>query len=265
MSETDGLLTADNPPASGENWKDSVAKEVRFSADGNDKLARFENPGSLAMSYLEMEKMASGKVKLPTDASAPEDVSAFYQKLGRPDSAEGYTLPQLAEGQVFDEAFLGEMRTVAHEAGVTDKQFGGLLAKYIGIQAQTQEAQLAADNAEAETTTQALQKEWVGDYDKNLEISKRALRELVPDEMKDQLVGLMTEKNLDNNVLFIKFLHSVGAKTLDDSYVKGDKIPEKKDDYQPKYINSPEQYRNDETEEGAKARTWFTTNKGFVY
>ena len=265
---TEGLLTEsteNSSQTSGEtNWKDSVAKEVRFSADGNDKLARFENPGSLATSYLEMEKMASGKVKMPTDTSAPEEVSAFYQKLGRPDNAEGYTLPQLTEGQTFDEAFLGEMRTVAHDSGVTDKQFSGLIAKYMAVEAQAQEAQLAAENAEAETTTQALQKEWVGDYDKNMEISRRALRELVPDEMKDPLVALMTEKNLDNNSLFIKFLHSVGAKTLDDTYIKGEKVPEKIDDYVPKSPNSPEQYGNADDEDSVKARAYFRA-RGHVY
>ena len=117
------------------------------------------------------------------------------------------------------------------------------------------------------TTVEQLQKDWVGDYDKNLEVSKRTLRELVPDDLKEPLVELMKEKNLDNNIVWIKALQSIGAKMLDDTYVKGD--PPKGDkgdvDYIPKYINSPEQYKNDETEEGAKARAWFTVNKGFQY
>ncbi len=256
----EGLLTADNPPAGGEvtDIFASVARDARFSNDGNDKLARFkDDPALLATSYLEQEKMNSGRVKMPTDASTPDEKSAFYQKMGRPDNAEGYTLPQLADGQAFDDAFLGSMRTVAHESGVSDKQFGGLMEKYMAYQEQVEDAKIAASNAEAETTTQELQKEWVGDYDKNLEISKRALRELVPEAIKDDFVKLLTDKDLVNNLVFIKGLYSIGAKMLDDTLEKGTPLKKEEGDYVPKYVNSPTMYKNDESEEGMKARAYF--------
>jgi hypothetical protein len=260
----EGLLTADNSPATGETTEGvadifaSVPREARFSADGNDKLARFTDAGSLANSYLEMEKMASGKVKIPTDQSTPEELSAFYQKLGRPDSVEGYNLPPLPEGQEYDTELIGTMRDIAFESGVSDSQFSGLVARFVEAQGAAAEAQLASQNIEAENTVSELQTEWQGDYDKNLEVSKRALRELVPEDMKDDLVNLITEKNLDNNKMFVKFLHSVGAKMLDDTLVKGDQIKPEVDDYVPKYVNSPDMYKNDESEDGQKARAYFS-------
>jgi hypothetical protein len=238
---------------------ESVSRDVRFSNDGNDKLARFkDDPALLANSYLEQEKINSGKVKMPTDASTPEEKSAFYQKMGRPDNAEGYTLPQLAEGKAYDDAFLGEMKTAAHESGVSDSQFGGLIERYLAHESQMAEAKLAASNAEAETTAQALQKEWIGDYDKNLEISKRAIRELVPEGIRDDFVKLISDKDLDNNLIFIKGLHSIGAKLMDDSLVTGTTAKKEEEGaYVPQYVNSPTMYRNDESEEGMKAKAYF--------
>ncbi len=263
----EGLLTStDNPPA-GEATGDifaSVAKEVRFSGDGNDKLARFTDASSLATSYLELEKMDSGKVKMPTDASTPEEKSAFYQKIGRPDNVEGYNLPALAEGQEYDKELVSTMQAVAFEAGVSDTQFSGLVSKFVEAQTAQAAAQLAAQNQEAEATIKDLQTEWGGDYDKNLEVSKRALREMVPDGMKEDLVNLITEKNLDNNKLFVKFLHNIGSKTLDDTFEKGERVVEKADDYSPKYPNSPEMYRNGDDEESTKGRAWHT-KQGFIY
>ena len=211
----------------------------------------------VATSYLEMQNKAGTSINMPTDASTPDEKSAFYQKMGRPDNAEGYTLPQLTEGQVFDDAFLGSMRTVAHESGVSDKQFGGLMEKYMAYQEQIEDAKIAASNAEAETTTQELQKEWVGDYDKNMEISKRALRELVPEAIKDDFVKLLMDKDLVNNLVFIKGLYSIGAKMLDDTLEKGTPPKKEEGDYVPKYVNSPEMYKNDDSEDGIKAKAYF--------
>ena len=163
MSEDGGLLTADNPAAETGDSTDifaSVSRDVRFSNDGNDKLARFkDNPALLASSYLEQEKMNSGRVNMPTDTSTPEEKGAFYQKLGRPDNAEGYNLPALPEGQNYNEDLINTMRGVAFESGVSDSQFSGLVAKFAEAQGAASEAQLAANNAESETTIAELQTE----------------------------------------------------------------------------------------------------------
>jgi hypothetical protein len=264
----EGLLTdtVDNSSqTSGEDVFASIPKELRFSGDGNDKLAKFGGDNvAMATSYLELQNLDSGKVKMPNDASTPEEKSAFYQKMGRPDNVEGYNLPQLAEGQEYDTELVNTMREIAFESGVSDNQFSGLVAKFVEAQGAQAEAQVVANNAEADATVKDLQTEWGADYEKNLEVSKRALRELVPDDMQGDLINLITEKNLDNNKLFVKFLQSVGSKTLDDTFVKGERVVEEPDNYVPKYRNSPEMYRNGDDEEASKGRAWHT-KQGFVY
>jgi hypothetical protein len=265
MSDNDGLLTAGNPaadtpaaPAAPANWKDSIPSDLRYSKDGNDKLARFNDELSLAKSYLEMEKMDSGKVKMPDDDSTPEEKSAFYQKLGKPEDVTGYELPDLAEGEAYDEDMMGAIKNYAFENNIPKDMFSGMVGIYM------QEAQAAMER-QAAATEDTLKGEWAGDYDKNIEISRRALRELVPDDITEPLIAELNRTNMGNSEPFTRFLHAVGSKMLDDTLVKGDPVKPADDGYMPKYASSPEQYRNDESEDGVKARAWFTKNKGFVY
>jgi len=247
----EGLLTADNP-----TW---------YSADNADFVTTkgWDSADSAISSYQELEKSMGGRVKLPTDESTPEERSAFYQKLGAKASADEYTRPELSEGQEYDEAFLGEMAAVAAAEGVSDKAFSKFIEKYTAIQASQAEAKIEAEARESEATVQELQREWAGDYEKNLEVSKRAIRELVPEDMKEDFAKVLTSKNLDNNLMFIKTMHAIGKQLLDDTLVKGE-APKSKEGYVPANINSPEMYRWGEGEESAKARAYFEAN-GYKY
>ena len=249
----EGLLTADTA-----TWRDGISEENRSG------VSDFESVDALAKGYGELFSKMGGQIKMPDDKSSDEDRSAFYQKLGRPEKPDGYSRPELSEGQEFDEAFLSEMAAVAHAEGVSDKQFMSFIDKYIGLQSQAAEAKVNAENAESDATQKQLHEEWGGDYDKNLEISKRALRELVPVDMKDAFVAVMSEKNLDNNLLFIKAFHSIGSKMMDDTLVKGSPL-KPKEGYTPQYPDSPEMYANGEDEDSVRAREWFVATKGYKY
>ncbi len=250
----EGLLTAESTETT---WRDGIEEANR------DGVKDFDSVDALAKGYGDMFKMMGSRIKMPTSESTPDEKSAFYQKLGRPDTAAGYTKPELADGESFDEEFLGEMAAVAHAEGVSDKQFRSFIDKYMGYQARTAEQRVAAENAEADTTQKQLHEEWAGDYDKNLEISKRALRELVPADIKDEFVELLKTKNLDNNLLFIKGFHAIGSKMMDDTLVRGD-LPKEKEGYKPAFPKSPQMYETADGEEGAMAREWHRAN-GYVY
>lgn len=260
MSETDGLLTADNPPAGGESTDifASVPKEVRFSADGNDKLARFTDAGSLAQSYLEMEKMSSGKVKMPTDESSTEDVSAFYQKLPSkfraPDTVEGYGQLEGENVSDGDKAYYGAIANAAHAKGIPTEALQGVIQAHNDFQ----EAKITADT---NLTEETLQKEWVGDYKGNIEIIERVFREA---EGGADFKAWFNSVGGGRNVTALKWVLEQGKATLDDTLVKGEKVQEKVDDYVPKYPKSPEMYRNGDDEDSIKGREWHTKN-GFVY
>lgn len=263
MSETEGLLTADNSPASGEATDvfASVPRDVRFSADGNDKLARFNGKtiADVATSFLEVEKMSSGKAKLLTDESSTEDVSAFYQKLPAkfraPDTVEGYGQLEGDNVSDGDKAYFGAIANAAHAKGIPTESLQGIIQAHNDFQ----DAKITADT---NTTEETLQKEWVGDYKGNIEIIERVFREGADG---NEFKAWFNSVGGGRSVVAMKAMLEIGKSTLDDKFEKGEPVPEEKDDYAPKYTNSPEQYRNDPTDEGIKARAWFEKNKGFQY
>ncbi len=263
-TEPDSLLAADNQPAS-TGWKNGIERTLRYNKDGGDRLAKFDDNDStgLATSYLELESSLGTRVKMPDDKTTPEETSAFYRKLGAPETADGYTKPELAEGKTYDEEFLSQMSTAAVSEGITNKQFGKLIEKYLGIETAKAEEKIANQNREHDATVQQLQQEWAGQYDKNLKMSQRAWRELVPADLKEEFTAMLMEKGLDNNLIFTKISQILGSKMLDDTFING-APPKGKPDYVPANINSPEMYSNGDSEECKNARVYFRA-RGHVY
>jgi len=265
MSE-DGLLTgADDSASIAEGSADifaSVPREVRFSNDGNDKLARFkDNNTLLATSYLEQEKMNSGRVNMLTDESTDEDVSAFYQKLPEkyraPDTAEGYGQLEGENVPESDKAYFSVMTNAALANNMPPDAFNGLMKAHT-------EYMNAKITSDTNMTEEALQKEWVGDYDKNIEIVERVFREAPEGVDGTAFKSWFNSVGGGRNEVAMKAMLAIGKSTLDDNYVEGDRVPEKLDDYKPQYTSSPEMYRNGDDEESVKGRAWHT-KQGFVY
>lgn len=84
----------------------------------------YKNPAELAMAYHNLQKLQRNDgtvVSLPGDNATPEELSAFYGKLGRPEAPEGYAF-QFGEGVKPDEGMVKFAQTAFHAAGLTPKQ-----------------------------------------------------------------------------------------------------------------------------------------------
>jgi hypothetical protein len=259
----------DNPTPT-VSWKENVPKELRYNDGGVDALAKFEDDPALAApiiskSFLELHKTMGNRVKLPGEDAEPEELSAFYQKCGRPEKPDGYTLPQLEEGQVLDENIINPIMVTAHEAGINDKAFGKLVEKYLHIEGQIKEQQEQAITQETNAVEDQLKKDWAGDYDKNIETIERVFREFSTEDTRDVIKNAFNEAGLGRNPIILNWLKDIGKGMLNDTFVQG-KPPKSLDkDYKPYYPNSPEMYATMEGEEGEKARAWFIQNKGHEF
>lgn len=265
QTQSTDLQPAGNQATS--SWKDGVERELRFSKDGNDRLSRFDNNDAtvLATSYLRLENSQNDRVAIPTEDSSAEEKSAFFKKTGRPETAEGYTLPAMAEGQEIDKDIFAGWATIAHESGMSDAQFTALAKKYIELDTQQRETELTEFNRYREESDRKLHEDYGADYDKNIELSKRAYTEYANDDLKelletDKFIGLRNEPS------FIDMMFQIGNKNMDDTFVKGEGLPGSKvpDDFVPSSPNSPEMYANGDDEYSVKARTYFV-KKGHVY
>ena len=197
----------DNLIGSGEEVDTSW--QSRYLSDDlreNDTLGKFEDVGSLGKSYLELQKMVGSRIKVPTDESSDDEINDFYTKVGRPDSPDKYAI-NLPEGVDYDKELIGKFYEVAYENGLSNKQAQSAIEFYNHINADmsiNQESQMQQSRIDSEAI---LKKEWgLGDYNKNLALSKKAFKRFADDDLKE----FVDKTGMSNNVAMIKFLYKIG-------------------------------------------------------
>lgn len=164
-SET-GTQTNDqgeNKPA----WTSQLLKEISGNADYMKRLTKFENISDLAKSYAELEgKLGNSLTKPGKDATA-EEVNAFYEKLGKPKDANGYS--------VNDEQ-AGALKQLAYENNLTDEQLTGLYEGLKKIGLQSAENMQAARQRLLKETDEALHKEYGNKYSEKIALMQRGIK-----------------------------------------------------------------------------------------
>ena len=214
-----------------------------------------EDLPKLIGSHRELEKMSSGRVKMPTPESSAEEIRAFYQKTGCPENPEGYEVanPEGIYDNIRDEGIENAMKVIAHEQGVSKQAFESIVKGYYD--------KLATDmQAGREAGETALKQELGDKYDESIAIAQRFCS-TCSDEFRD----LLEKSGLGNNPIFVKEFMSLGRKTMSDTLIKGTAEGDKeKDAYTPQYKDSPQMYATGDDEESVKARKYFEA-KGITY
>lgn len=181
----------------------------------------WDNPGALIDSYANLEKLARAPedsiIRLPKERT-PEAMKDVYTKLGRPESAEDYSL-KVPEGD--DGAFSKTAAGWFHEAGLNQSQVEVLNNRWNefneGLMKQHTEAREARDKEQID----AIKREWGPQEQANLAIVDRAANAF---GMNEQQVAALKEVMGPGEAL--KFLFNIGSKLgVDDTFVSGDQAP----------------------------------------
>jgi|TARA_R110000803_G_scaffold34612_3_gene75461 hypothetical protein len=181
-------------------------------------------------SYHNLEKMvgadkAGRTITLLGDDASPEDRATYFNKLGRPESAEKYSVA-LPEGST-DDTRLTMMRNKAFDLGISDAQFSGIAeadAAYIAATTQgiSDKAVVSAADAEAQLRTT-----WGAAYDQKVAGIDVAAHKLGIGE--DQLNGLREAMGPVDAMKFVDGLNSkIGDHQFDygETVIPGHKTPD---------------------------------------
>lgn len=125
-----------------------------------------------AKSYWELEKMvgadkAGRAIVMPKPDAAPEEVAAFWGKLGTPEKPDGYELQGDIGGLP-----AAEISAMFHENKIPKSQALGLTKSYQALQEKADQAFAA----QAKLDEQRLRAEWGQAFDHQRELGRRALR-----------------------------------------------------------------------------------------
>ena len=162
-------------------WKDSISEEYR--KDPN--IEKFTEIDALAKSYINATKMiGQDKVVIPTNNSTEEHWDEVYAKLGRPESADKYSLDAKSEVVNLDETAIKSFAEQSHKLGLNNKQAQGILEFYKNnMEGTAQQSKIDTETAQAQAEQQ-LRQEWGRDF-----------------EAKVKQAGALAKANMDAKVL----------------------------------------------------------------
>ncbi len=211
-------------PSVNDNWRTSLPETIR----GEKTLEKFKGVDALAQSYIELEKMPRG-IAIPKDDAKPEEWDAYYEKLGRPKTADEYAVNiKVPEGMPWSKAAEKNILTKLHGAGLTQKQAEKVINGYIEEAAR---GNLMIKREEARTRDSAektMREEWGGLADTNIALVQRSVAEFGGNEFR----AYLDETGLGNDPRFMRFVHKMAQPMLEDGLIRGDGLGMKRSEAQ---------------------------------
>lgn len=148
-------------------WTSQLPDELKNNSDVMKQLSKFGKIGELAKSYSELEGKIGRSLVKPADDASDEEKNAFYKKLGRPDSADGYSIND-KESKAF--------RDLAWKNNLTDAQVKGIYASLKEVNDQLVNQQKQALQAKVNETEAKLKAEYGNAYADKLKMLQRGIQ-----------------------------------------------------------------------------------------
>ena len=144
------------------SWKDSISEDFR----NDPNIEKFTEIDALAKSYINATKMiGQDKLVIPTNNSTEDQWNEVYSKLGRPESADKYSLDAKSEIVEMDEGAIKSFAEQSHKLGLNNKQAQGILEYYKNnMEGTAQQSRIDTETAQTQAEQQ-LRQEWGRDFE----------------------------------------------------------------------------------------------------
>ena len=175
-------------------------------------LQTFDSVDKLAKSYVNAVKMIGGNpdnlISLPQEGESWDEI---YNKLGRPDQANGYDFGE------DDEGVLDDFKEFAHYNNLTQDQADNLLGLFSDLQEEDAiNEEQAMEDLKVQSTIE-LQRNWGKNYDGNLDYARRAYAQFASPELSEVLDGT----GLGNHPEMIRAFSKIGQMLGEESLAVG--------------------------------------------
>jgi hypothetical protein len=201
-------------PVSGKTWKEAISEEYR----SNPNIEKFTELDALAKSYINAVSMiGTDKIPLPGKTATDEQWNEVYNKLGRPESADKYTLELKTDVAPVDENVIKGFAQNAHKLGLNNKQAQGILEFYKQtLEGSAKEMSVNMETAQAEATN-TLRSEWGKSYDENLRKASSVAQTYLEPELLD--TQLRDGSRLGDNPKIIKAFANIANLLSEDKII----------------------------------------------
>ena len=157
--------TTEPQPTVNKTWKEAISEEFR----NDPNIEKFTEIDALAKSYINATQMiGQDKVAVPNKNSTEDQWNEVYDKLGRPESSDKYSLNVKSDVVPIDEGSIKQFADNAHKLGLNQKQAEGILDFYkTNMEGMAQQSQVDTETAQAQSA-QELRQEWGREFDTNV-------------------------------------------------------------------------------------------------
>lgn len=164
----------------GDGWISRLPESLKPAAE---TLEKYKSLPELATAHFNLQTLLGKKANaiLPiNETSKPEEIAAFRKALGIPDKADGYNLKpeKLPDGVGWNDDNGKALAELALKHNVPPAAMKELVGFLLDGRSKEHQAAALAANQETVRTNQAnvksLQDLWKGDFDKNIQLARRA-------------------------------------------------------------------------------------------
>ena len=209
-AETQTTPTILTPETVVTDWKANLSEEIR----SDKSLENIKDIEGLAKSYVHAQKLVgSDKIPVPNKFATEKDWDSVYEKLGRPETPEGYTFD--VEG--VDQEGLKTFSKQAHKMGLLPQQASEMVKWYqSNVDATSQENNAKAEQARNESIV-SLKKEYGQAYDSKLKAASAMAKQYIEPTVLD--LNMSDGTKLGDHPSIIKAFATLSEKMGEDQFV----------------------------------------------
>jgi hypothetical protein len=189
----------------------------------NESFAQFKEAPQVWDKFDSLLKAEGKSIAIPDEKSTDEERAAFYNKLGRPETPDKYSItkPELPEGVPYDPAIEKVFKEFAHQKGLPDSQAKEIYNWYWNLAKDGYAKQQQAETQANEKAINQLKDEWKGDdFKVNSELAARSFKKFSgenPEAVKFVEETKINGIPLGNHPIFLKVFAAIGKAMSDDS------------------------------------------------
>jgi len=181
---------------SGNEFLEMIPTDLRE----HPSLSPIKDVENLARSYVNAQRLiGSDKIPMPVNPT-DEDLDRIYDRLGRPESPEGYGIK--TDGTIVTEDVAANFADISHKLRLTPQQAEGIMDYYRSSVEQSISAESGITEEARENTEAALRQEWGRAYEQKVESAAKVAQEFADPEMFS--LQLADGSRLGDNAEFIK-------------------------------------------------------------
>ena len=184
-------------------------------------LQNFSNMDDFVKSYLHSQKLVGAdKIPVPNKMATDDDWKAVYDRLGRPETPDGYKY-DLPKETKLEEKTLKAFSEEAHKLGLLPKQAQGIINYYNSLAEQTEQAATVNEEAARAEAEVELRKEYGPAYDLKIAQARNlATNTFGSDFLRN--TKLADGSVLGNHPQVVRAFADLASKMSEDSIVQGE-------------------------------------------